>query len=342
MDSQINKIEAILNGTIIDNSDKEFLQVDYSLGQQNDESNARGIDAKVSNEFGPKIGLNVTFIVTAVIFNERQEVLMIQEARSTCSGSWYLPAGRVQPKELLETAIERAVLAESGLCFQPISVIKVESSHGNWFRFVYIGRITGGQLKTVSKADEQSLQACYVDDAGHLSLRSRDCLPLIEFARDYYRNGQSWHSPQLICRRYIPNLYMRLVIASWDQQIGKHRILIAHSLSPHLPICQLNPTRSVYSTLKRFMQYLFGGNDGIPSNSAVPPHKPLGLMAIEHDFADHTDQYDGLCLTLLVHCKHSDSPLHSGFTWTILSVTGEQLLVDKLSSRFKTIAHSVL
>lgn len=180
---------------------------------------ARGIDAKVSNEFGPKIGLNVTFIVTAVIFNERQEVLMIQEARSTCSGSWYLPAGRVQPKELLETAIERAVLAESGLCFQPISVIKVESSHGNWFRFVYIGRITGGQLKTVSKADEQSLQACYVDDAGHLSLRSRDCLPLIEFARDYYRNGQSWHSPQLICRRYIPNLYMRLVIASWDQQM---------------------------------------------------------------------------------------------------------------------------
>lgn len=163
--------------------------------------------------------MNVTFIVTAIIFNEQQEVLMIQEARSACAGSWYLPAGRVQPTELLETAIERAVLAESGLCFEPISIIKVESSHGNWFRFVYTGRITGGQLKTASKADEQSLQACYVNDVGNLALRSRDCLPLIEFARDYYRNGQSWHLPQSICKRYVPNLYLRLVVAVWDQKM---------------------------------------------------------------------------------------------------------------------------
>lgn len=38
IDSQINKIESILNGIITDNLDKEFLQVDYTLRQQNDES----------------------------------------------------------------------------------------------------------------------------------------------------------------------------------------------------------------------------------------------------------------------------------------------------------------
>ncbi|OTF79474.1 nucleoside diphosphate-linked moiety X motif 18-like protein, partial [Euroglyphus maynei] len=303
---------------------------------------ARGIDPKVSNDFGPKIGLNVTFIVTAIVFNEQQEVLMIQEARSKCAGSWYLPAGRVQPTELLETAIKRAVLAESGLCFEPISIIKVESSHGNWFRFVYAGRITGGQLKTASKADEQSIQACYVNDVGQLTLRSQDCLPLIEFARDYYRNGKSWHSPQLICQRYVPNLYMRLIVTVWDGKIGKHRVLIAHSLSPHLPICQLNPTRSVHSTLKRFMQYIFSGNNGISNNSVVPPHKPIGLIAIEYNYAKQSDQYDGLCLTLLVHCKSADSPVHNSFTWITLSDNGEQLITEKLSSRHKTIAHSVL
>ena len=41
------------------------------------------------------------FIVSAVIVNEASQVLMIQEAKYSCHGTWYLPAGRVEKKESL-------------------------------------------------------------------------------------------------------------------------------------------------------------------------------------------------------------------------------------------------
>lgn len=173
---------------------------------------SRGIDPKVSSEFRPKIGLNITFVVAAVIFNKNNEVLMMQEAKSSCAGSWYLPAGRVESFERLECAIQRAVLNETGLNFEPTTLLKVESSHGNWFRFIYTGNITGGELKTVSRADSESLQACYVDDASKLDLRSQDCLKLIELVREYSSNKQIWHNPQLVIYRQVPNLLLRLLI----------------------------------------------------------------------------------------------------------------------------------
>uniref|UniRef100_A0A1A8F5I7 Nudix (Nucleoside diphosphate linked moiety X)-type motif 18 n=1 Tax=Nothobranchius korthausae TaxID=1143690 RepID=A0A1A8F5I7_9TELE len=37
---------------------------------------------------------NVTYIVCAVVFNEKEEVLMVQEAKQDCYKQWYLPAGR--------------------------------------------------------------------------------------------------------------------------------------------------------------------------------------------------------------------------------------------------------
>jgi len=44
----------------------------------------------------------VTYIVAAVIFNEKGEVLMMQEAKISCYGHWYLPAGRLEPDESIE------------------------------------------------------------------------------------------------------------------------------------------------------------------------------------------------------------------------------------------------
>lgn len=47
----------------------------------------------------PVVKNNVTYIVMAVLFNEDGEVLMMQEAKSSCAGQWYLPAGRMEPGE---------------------------------------------------------------------------------------------------------------------------------------------------------------------------------------------------------------------------------------------------
>lgn len=141
---------------------------------------------------------------------------MIQEAKSGCAGSWYIPAGRVEKGEALEDAIKREVLEESGFIFQPTTLLKVESSLATWYRFVYTGNIIGGELKTVSKADQESIQAAYMADLSKLDLRSKDCLNLIQLGREYVKNRGDWFPPQLVTRRAVPNIYLRLFITIFD------------------------------------------------------------------------------------------------------------------------------
>ena len=50
---------------------------------------------------GLLVKTTVGYIVAAVIWNEDEEVVLIQEAKASCRGTWYLPAGRVEPDESL-------------------------------------------------------------------------------------------------------------------------------------------------------------------------------------------------------------------------------------------------
>lgn len=122
---------------------------------------------------------------------------MMQEAKSSCAGTWYLPAGRVEPNESLVAAVKREVLEETGLHFDPITLILVESSKGNWYRFVFTGSIIGGSLKTASQADAESICADWIMDINSLNLRSKDIIPLIEKARSYWSLQNSYHQPIL-------------------------------------------------------------------------------------------------------------------------------------------------
>lgn len=45
----------------------------------------------------------------AVLFNEDGEVLMMQEAKSSCAGQWYLPAGRMEPGEDIQVVFESLI-----------------------------------------------------------------------------------------------------------------------------------------------------------------------------------------------------------------------------------------
>lgn len=336
MESIEAKIKAFLSGEVKDDPEKEFLNVDYSLDQQNYELSARGVEPKSPAEFKPKIGTTITYVVAAVIFNEKSEILMIQEAKRSCAGEWYLPAGRVEPNESIEDAVKREVVQETGFEFEPTTLLKVESSHGTWFRFVYTGNVVGGQLKTVAKADQESLQASYIADITKLTLRSQDCLKLIELGREYLKHRTEWHSEQLVISRLVPNIFLRLLIAIRSRQSNAYSVLISDSLVQHIPMTEINPARSVHATLKRFMQHIFGAEH-------LPQHKPVGILTVEHSFASEPDQYDGLCLTLLVVCK---DPLEgvrtkTGFSWRQLDASLEATLVSKLS-KYKTISLNVL
>lgn len=46
------------------------------------------------------LGFNVCYVVVGVVIKD-DKVLMVQEAKPSCRGLWYLPAGRVEKKESL-------------------------------------------------------------------------------------------------------------------------------------------------------------------------------------------------------------------------------------------------
>ncbi|KAF4109708.1 hypothetical protein G5714_008960 [Onychostoma macrolepis] len=66
---------------------------------------------------------NTCFAVCAVIFNSKNEVLLIQEAKAVCLGSWYLPAGRMEDGESIEESLKREVKEEAGIDCQPITLL---------------------------------------------------------------------------------------------------------------------------------------------------------------------------------------------------------------------------
>ena len=70
-------------------------------------------------------------------------MLLIQEAKKECRGSWYLPAGRMEPRETIVEALQREVKEEAGLQCEPLTLLSVEERGPSWIRFVFLARPTG-------------------------------------------------------------------------------------------------------------------------------------------------------------------------------------------------------
>ena len=139
----------------------------------------------------PTIGYNVCYIVASVLFDE-DRVLLMQEAKASCYGKWYLPAGKVEPGESFCEAAKREVLEETGLIMKPTGLIMTEINHNFWIRLVFSGKIVGGSLKTEDNKDKESLQAQWFSTIEPLTLRSKDIIPLIDAARVYYKSRERY------------------------------------------------------------------------------------------------------------------------------------------------------
>ena len=56
-------------------------------------------------------------------------------------------------------------------------------------------------------------------------------------------------------------------------------VLVSEKTAAHLPVCEINPTRSIHSTLKKYMTEIFG--------SDLPPHrrkKKIFFKFVTHRF----------------------------------------------------------
>jgi 8-oxo-dGDP phosphatase len=70
---------------------------------------AKGVVPAAPSDYIPILNKNICYIVAAVLLNESQEVLMMQEAKRSCAGQWYLPAGHIEIGETIQQAVEREV-----------------------------------------------------------------------------------------------------------------------------------------------------------------------------------------------------------------------------------------
>lgn len=293
MESNLIKL---LNGQSLDEMTSELC--DFTLEDQNQAMESQGIKPMVASDYQPILEKSVTYIVACVIFNENNEVLMMQEAKKSCAGKWYLPAGRIEPGEKIVEAAAREVYEETGLNIRVTTLLAVETASGSWVRFVLTGDVLNGELKTPARADKESLQAKWIKSFDEVILRSNDILTIVELGKNYYNKATeaTWHKNILPAPKSHYKNYLRLVVAARKRASpNRVNILLSEKTAYHFPTCEIHPQKNLHSTLRKFMVELFGAE--------VPQHRPVGLLSVEHNPAATSKITDGICLTLLVVFK---------------------------------------
>ncbi|XP_056274141.1 8-oxo-dGDP phosphatase NUDT18 isoform X2 [Pseudoliparis swirei] len=263
-------------------------QVEGLLSGQGSE--VTGCDVGLEQSKPATLRKNVTYIVCAVVFNEKEEVLMVQEAKQKCYKQWYLPAGRVEVGESLEEALRREVKEEAGFDCEPITLLLIQEQGPQWIRFIFLAHVTGGSLKTPSAADQESLQASWWDRQSVLPLRGRDILRLIDSGLKYRRDP--WHPitlpVDLSCRHVVQRLV--LVYTGPEQQIW---VLLIKAPVLHLPAAAAVKTHTVTWAANMVVQ------DAMPAAYLDHDVNTLGAFSLQHGSRQH-EKTDGVCFNTLV------------------------------------------
>ncbi|KAM8794539.1 8-oxo-dGDP phosphatase NUDT18 [Eudromia elegans] len=234
---------------------------------------------------------NVCYVVLAVLHNERDEVLLVQEAKAECRGKWYLPAGRMEPGEGIAAAVRREVREETGLECEPLTLLALEERGAAWMRFVFLARPTGGTLKTLQAADAESLQAAWwPQDVSALPLRAPDMLPLLALAARYRRSPS--HPATLPQELPCAHVCLRLLVACAGPD-GELWVLLSAAGAPRLPVTACSPGErgGLRAPALRLLR------EALPAPAPSPAL--LGLLGLQHR-AGGPRGADGLCLTLLL------------------------------------------
>ena len=263
-----------------------------------------------------ELGRSVCYIVGAVLINEGR-VVLIKEAKPSCRGKWYFPAGRLNPNESLVEGVKREVLEETGFEFEPTSLVCVDTLplYDKWFRFTFVGRITGGKLKTLAEQDKESMEANWFtkDEISQLDLRAKDFLPLVDFALkwDESRKENPLFS-SLPVKEAHSKILARVVMVARQQTSNEEGadmlVLLRKSARGTLSLPAGHPSfvdYYVFQTVESFIK---------KQGTLLVPHTVHGLISIEHVGKPH-GAADGMCLTLLAEATDVQGTLPDDLIW---------------------------
>ncbi|XP_050972606.1 8-oxo-dGDP phosphatase NUDT18-like isoform X1 [Labeo rohita] len=278
---------------------------------------------------------SVCYIVSAVIFNSKDELLMVQEAKPECHGRWYLPAGRMEERESILEALQREVKEEAGIDCQPITLLLIQEQGPKWIRFVFLAEETGGSLKTTAEADSESLQAQWWDRESPLPLRAHDILPLIDAGIKYRRNPSfpMLQPVDIPCPVICQRLFLTFIDTSEEHRLW---LLLSSNNAISHPSLPIAVSVNAFDTIPRAAHRLV--KECVPS-STINIHT-CGILGVQHN-GRIPGKTDGICFNTLVLLDNSDDgaeisspPPLKGDTYRWHEVTNQSLR-GKIIQRIK-------
>lgn len=124
-----------------------------------------------------------TWYIALVIVRHEDRFVLVHEKKNR---GWYLPAGRVDPGELLEEGAKREVLEESGLEVALDGIIRFEftpmvANRDARMRVFFTAHPVGGAIKT--EPDDESLGAAWVrvNELDQYRLRSEEVRKMFSY-----------------------------------------------------------------------------------------------------------------------------------------------------------------
>jgi len=115
-------------------------------------------------------------------------------------------------------------------------------------------------------------------------------------------------------------LFMRVIIAVRKKSNNKVSVLVGERNHCHLPCCEIHFQKSLHSTLRKYMNEIFGAE--------LPQHRPHGILSVEYNGVP-AGQHDGMTLNLLVSVRQplEDVVIIDKYEWKeVGSSVGEELL----------------
>ncbi|XP_034055226.1 8-oxo-dGDP phosphatase NUDT18 isoform X2 [Gymnodraco acuticeps] len=195
----------------------------------------------------------VTYIVCAVIFNEK-------------------------------------VKEEAGFDCEPITLLLIQEQGPQWIRFNFLAKITGGSLKTLLEADQESLQAGWWDRKAVLPLRGRDIIRIIDCGLKY--SQEPWHPVtlplDLSCRHIVQKLILVFTNAA-----DKIWLLLIKAPGLHLPSAAAVKTHAVTWAANMVVQ------EALPTAYYDHDVNTLGVFSLQHS-GRQQGRTDGVCFNTLV------------------------------------------
>ncbi|XP_032231107.2 8-oxo-dGDP phosphatase NUDT18 isoform X2 [Nematostella vectensis] len=266
------------------------------------------------------LGRHICYIVAAVIIREDGKILMMREAKESCLGKWYLPAGRLEKNESLVQGAKREVIEETGLEFEPSTMICIDTVFGNWIRVTFTGKIIGGKLKT--KPDKESLEAAWFtreDIFTKLKLRAYDICPAIDVTLQWHHSRRD----DLLFRSMPvknPQHKVSIIILAVFKKNDELDVLLRSSKNgiPKLPKEFISPYHRIKERVTVVLQ----------SADQHIEYDISGVLKIEHVGSPH-GAADGMCLSVLVNLKKCNL-VSEKFHWINVSSDSLKSKISKL------------